>query len=242
VSLGTFYGISVGPGDPDLITLQGKRILERAKYVFVPKARITAESIALSIAKRHISRFALIQEIVFPMVTDSGSLKAHWSDAAGSVVEVLAAGNDAVFITIGDALFYSTHIYLARALKEALPDLRTVTVPGVTAFSAAAALTSFPVGEGKHPVLIVPMSDDMEAVDRALAFGGTVVLMKVGKRLEEIVRLLSRHGLADKSVFVARAGLNGERIETDLTRLKIEDPHLGYLSIIIVDARKEKIQ
>jgi precorrin-2/cobalt-factor-2 C20-methyltransferase len=240
MSLGTFFGVSVGPGDPELITLKGKRILEHANYVFVPKARIKADSIALSIVERHISRFAKIQEIVFPMVTDSVSLKAHWRNAAGSVVKVLTAGKDAVFITIGDALFYSTHIYLARALKEALPGLQTVTVPGVTAFSAAAALTSFPVGEGKHPVLIVPMSDDMDAVDRALAFSGTVVLMKVGKRLEEIVRLLLKHGLADQSVFVARAGLNGERIEADLVRLKNEDPQVGYLSTIIVDARKEK--
>jgi precorrin-2/cobalt-factor-2 C20-methyltransferase len=239
VNLGTFFGIGVGPGDPELITLKGKQILENAKYVFVPKARVQAESIALSIAKRHMSQFAQIQEIVFPMVEDKESLKTHWREAARSVIEVLTAGEDAVFITIGDALFYSTHIYLMRALKEALPDLQTQTVPGVTAFSAAAALTSFPVGEGKYPVLIVPMSDDMEAVDRALAFCGTVVLMKVGKRLEEIVRLLSRHGLASQSVFVARAGLDGERIETDLTLLTTEDPHVGYLSCIIVDARKD---
>ncbi len=241
MTLGTFYGIGVGPGDPELITLKGKHVIERARYVFVPKARSKSESIALAIARKHISRFATIQEIIFPMVTETVALEEHWRTGARVVSDVLRAGKDAVFLTLGDALFYSTHIYLVRALKEALPDLRVITVPGVAAFSATAALTGFPVGEGKHPVLIIPTSDDLSAIEQALDFGGTVVLMKVGKRLGGILELLASRELLQRSVFVARAGLDGERIETDLSRLVVADPHLGYLSTIIIDAKKERL-
>jgi precorrin-2/cobalt-factor-2 C20-methyltransferase len=237
--MGTFYGIGVGPGDPELITLKGKRILDRVKYVFVPKARRESESIALAVAAKHLPCSVSVQEILFPMVTDPAALGAHWRVAAEIVANVLRAGKDAAFLTIGDALLYSTHIYLVRALKEALPGLKVITVPGIAAFSATAALTGFPVGEGKHPVVIVPASDDLTAIDRAVDFGGTVVLMKVGKRLEGILELLGKRRLIHRSVFVSRAGLDGERIETDLDRLQVEDPPLGYLSTIIIDARKE---
>lgn len=239
MSIGTFYGIGVGPGDPELITLQGKKILERCRYVFVPKARRKAESIALSIAKESIPPDSTIQEVVFPMVTDKTTLKNHWNVAATDIVELLSKGNDVAFLTLGDASLYSTHIYLVRALKERLPELEVVTVPGIAAFSAVAALTGFPVGEGKSPVAIIPTSDDFTQIEQAIGLGGTVVLMKVGKRLAEILDLLGKHELLSRSVFVARAGLDGERIETDLENLDVQDPHLGYLSVILVDARKE---
>ena len=152
------------------------------------------------------------------------------------VAAVLAAGEDACFLTLGDPLLYSTYIYLLRALRKQLPDLKAVTVPGITAFGAAAALAEFPVGEGREPVTICPAADDLTAVRQALAQGGTVVLMKIGKRLPEILDLLDAEGLLDKSVFVSRATMEDERIETDLRRLKAEGPEAGYLSIILVHA------
>jgi precorrin-2/cobalt-factor-2 C20-methyltransferase len=111
-----------------------------------------------------------------------------------------------------------------------------VTVPGVTSFAAAAALTNFPIGEGKEAVTIVPTADDLTAVRRALAVGGTVVLMKIGERLAEILELLEQDGLLEESVFVARAGLEGQRIETDLRQLKAAKAEAGYLSVVLVHA------
>jgi len=110
---------------------------------------------------------------------------------------------------------------------------------GVNAFSAAAALTGFPLGEGKRPLLVIPVSDDLDVVREALDGERTVVLMKVGRRLPEIVALLEARGLANRSVFVARAGLEGQRVETDLTKLKAEGAELGYLSVILVPAERK---
>ena len=237
---GTLYGIGVGPGDPELMTLKGARVLRECRRVFVPKARDEGGSAALSIAGGLLRADALVQELVFPMVTDKQELARRWQESARELAAVLQAGEDACFLTLGDPLLYSTYIYLLRALRGILPDVAVVTVPGVTAFSAAAALTDFPVGEAKDPVTIVPTADDLRAVEEALDRGGTVILMKVGKRLEKLLDLLQSRDLIDQAVFVARAGQPGQRLETDLRRLRQESPEAGYLSIILVHAEKAK--
>jgi precorrin-2/cobalt-factor-2 C20-methyltransferase len=239
MSYGTFYGIGVGPGDPELITVKGMNILSRCKRVFVPKARIKSESIAHKIAESYIRADAEISEVLFPMVEDREVLRKQWEESADEILETLAAGEDACFLTLGDALLYSTYIYLVRALRGKEPELRIVTVPGITAFSAAAALTNFNIGESRNPVTIIPTSDDMEQLDKALDGTGTIILMKVGKRLPGIIQILSRKKLLNSSVFVARAGLEGEKIVTDLTTMQDADEKTGYLSIILVDTERK---
>ncbi len=96
---------------------------------------------------------------------------------------MLETGADACFLTLGDAFLYSTYIYLLRALRIRIPDVDVVTVPGITSFSAAAAIAEFPIGEAKKPVTIVPTADDLDEVRRAVSSGGAVILMKIGKRL-----------------------------------------------------------
>jgi precorrin-2/cobalt-factor-2 C20-methyltransferase len=232
---GTLYGIGVGPGDPDLITVKGAAILGRSAHVFVPKARTSAESVALSIAQRYVSPSAAIHEILFPMTTDRSELLARWEESARAVAQVLQTGMDACFLTLGDTFLYSTYIYLLRALRDLIPDVRVVTVPGITAFSAAAAVAEFPVGEGKETVTIVPTADDLDSVRTALQGGGTVVLMKIGKRLPQILDLLEESDSIDRSAFVSHVGMENELIETDLSRLRTDDPEKrGYLSILLV--------
>ncbi|MBI3580786.1 MAG: precorrin-2 C(20)-methyltransferase [Nitrospinae bacterium] len=234
VKLGVLYGIGVGPGDPELITVKGARLLSNCRHLFVPKARIKAESVALDIVKSYVNGNAKIHELVFPMVTDKKVLSEKWEESAKAIAGALATGADACFVTLGDSLLYSTYIYLLRELKKTLPGVKIVTVPGVTAFSAVAAITNFPLGEGKEPLTVVPASDDLSAVENALKGEGTVILMKVGKRLPGILALLDKENLLDDAVFVANAGMKNERVETDLRRLFSESPETGYLSTILV--------
>ena len=236
MNTGTLYGIGIGPGDPELITLKGARLISACQNLFVPKARTASESVALAIARPLVGPKTRIEEIVFPMTADREELAERWDEAATRVASVLMAGEDACFLTLGDPLLYSTYIYLLRALRKIIPALNTVTVPGITAFSAVAALTDFPLGEGREPVTIVPAADDLTAVRRGLAAGGTVVLMKIGKRLPEVLDLLDEENLLESSVFVSHATMAEQRIETDLRRLKEEGPEAGYLSIILVHA------
>lgn len=233
---GTFHGIGVGPGDPGLMTVKGARLLAQCRNVFVPKAGSAAESLALEIGGRYLSPGCRVRELVFPMTADRKELASAWEASAAEVAAVLDTGQDACFLTLGDPFLYSTYSYLLRALRERIPELDVVTVPGITAMCAAASLAEFPIGRFKEPVTIVPAADDLRAVRQALASGGTLVLMKVGRRLGELVALLESEGFADRSVFVARAGLAGQRIETDLGRLRGEEGDAGYLSVILVRA------
>lgn len=235
---GYFYGIGVGPGDPELMTVKAVKILARCEHVFVPRPAVSRDSLALDIAREFIRPGAQIHELEFPMTTDPEKLSLSWSESARKVLAVTDRGEDACFLTLGDAMLYSTYIYLLRELRALSPEIEVITVPGVTSFSAAAALTDFPLGEGKDHLRIVPAIDDMDAVRDALAAGGTTVLMKVGKRLQPVLRLLEDAGRLSDSVFVARAGQAGQIIETDLEKLKESAADAGYMSVILSRAGK----
>ena len=242
MSTGTFYGIGVGPGDPELITVRGARLISSCGCVVVPKSRMKKESIALAIARRYISEECEIVEQVYPMTADKALLHEKWSAAATEVLDLLRKPQDVCFLTLGDPLFYSTHIYLLRCLKELDPELNTVTVPGIMAMGAAAAITDFPLGEAKSPVTVVPTADGLAETRRAIEGGGNVVLMKVGDRLQPILALLEELNVLDRAVFVAKAGQDDEVVVTDLRELKMSDPKTGYLSIILIDANRKDDQ
>jgi precorrin-2/cobalt-factor-2 C20-methyltransferase len=232
--LGIFYGVGVGPGDPDLITVKGAKVLASCRRVFVPTARTKSESLARRIAARHLPEDAQVQELVFPMSKDSRILEESWEKSVVPVAEILRKGEDACFLTLGDPMLYSTYIYLVRALKKEIPELEAQTIPGIPAFCAAAARACFPVGEGTEKVGIIPVSDDLEGLRRALESFETLVLMKVARQLPEVLNLLEERGLLDKAIYVSRAGQEDERIVTDLSALRGAGPKAGYLSIILV--------
>ncbi len=236
MTLGTFYGLGVGPGDPELVTVKAASILRQTMHVFVPKARAASDSLALDVARQYVRADARTHELLFPMTEDRAELRRQWANSAQAVAQVLESGADACFLTLGDPLVYSTYVYLLRELMARLPGLHAVTVPGVTAFCAGAALANFPLGEGKHLLTVVPTADDLSSVREALTRGGTVALMKIGKRLPEIVTLLREADLLHQAVFVARAGLPGQRVELDLDRLDPDAAQTGYLSVILVHA------
>jgi len=239
MSIGTFYGIGVGPGDPELITVKGANLIASCGCVVVPKSRMKKESIALRIAKQYISDGAEIVEQVYPMTADKDLLQEKWSEAAGEVLALLRKPQDVCFLTLGDPMFYSTHIYLLRCLKALVPELETVTVAGIMAMGAASAMTDFPLGEAKKPVTVIPVQEDLVATRRAIEGGGNIVLMKVGERLQPILELMEELGVIDRAVFVAKAGQDGEVISTNPGELKDRDPKTGYLSVILINADKE---
>lgn len=231
---GVLYGIGVGPGDPELITMKGAKILARCKHVFVPVTRREKKSTALAIAFPHIEAGSQIHELVFPMKTDRAELERHWDEAAEHIAAVVRTGEDASFLTLGDPFLYSTYIYLLRALRKQDKVIKVITIPGVTSFSAAAALTEFAVGEGTETVTIVPTADNIEAVREALKRGGTVVLMKVGRHLQDVLALLDEFNLMDQGVFVSRAGLDGEVTEMNLHELRKQSQETSYFSILLI--------
>jgi precorrin-2/cobalt-factor-2 C20-methyltransferase len=238
VTLGVFYGIGVGPGDPDLITVKGAKLLAACRHIVAPTRKLGSPSLALAIVKPHVRADTVIHEIPFPMTSDKEELRVRWGDSAKKVASLLSTGADVCYLTLGDVFLYSTYIYLIRELRQILPELRVVTTPGVTAFSAAAALAEFPIGEGKETVIVPPTGYDLRETEWALGTGAAVILMKIGDRLARIIEMLRRNGAIDRAVFVSRAGLEGERIETDLSVLEGEAADAGNMSVILVRAKK----
>ncbi len=232
----TLYGIGIGPGDPEWITVQAARILAACRCVYAPRSAAAADSVALEIARRYLKPDAVVHELTFPMTADAAVLRASWQAAARQVQETLSAGEDCCFLTLGDPLLYSTYIYLLRELRALDGAVRIVTVPGITALSAAAALTNFPLGQGKELVTIVPAADDLDQFASALDRGGTVVLLKIGRRLQKVLDELERRGLTDRAVLVSHAGMAQQRIETDLGRLRSAPDETGYLCVLLVQA------
>lgn len=236
---GKLYGIGIGPGDPDLITVKGARIISKCRHIFVPKAKTHTKSLALEISASYIDKNADVHELLFPMTSDHDELNAKWNAAAKTIAQTLTRGSDACFLTLGDPLLYSTYIYLIRSLKNIDAGIEIETIPGIMALNAAAAITGFYLGEGKQNLTIVPTADDLDAVKKALLSPGTVVLMKIGKRLPAILDLLEDAGAIDDAVFVSRAGQKDQHVETDLKKLKNADDKAGYMSIILVHTKKE---
>ena len=236
MTCGTLYGIGVGPGDPEWLTVKAANVLAACRHVCVPNSGLGADSVALEIARRYLRPDAIVHQQAFPMTADPAVLQQHWRQAAQQVYDILCGGDDCCFLTLGDALLYSTYVYLLRELQSIDPQVPIVTVPGITAFSAAAALTNCPLGQGTQLVTIVPACDELKQFVAALERGGTIVLMKVGRRLQQVLDELDARGLLERTVFVSHAGMPQQHVETDVRRLRGATDKTGYLSILIIQA------
>lgn len=225
---GKFYGVGVGPGDPHLLTLQAVDVLQSVDLVAIPKSKLDRESVAWDIAKIHCPSKVRLVELEMPMTADQQILAKAWQDGAQTLLAELKRGKSVAFITLGDPSLYSTYSYLLNILQAELPQECIVTVPGITAMSAAAARINLPLATGDEPLLILPSTED---VGEFLHFPN-LVLMKVSRRLPEILTLLAER--KRKAVLLTRLGQAGEKIcwepkPQDFTAAKID-----YLSLLLV--------
>lgn len=229
---GKLYGIGIGPGDPGLVTLRAREILNKVDTIFVPKATDAGTSRARFIAEAVALEPKKFIELVFPMTKDKKKLRSYWLRAAGTIARQLEKGKDAAFITIGDPFIYSTYIYLLETLRKKFPEIEPETVPGISSFNAAASSAGIPLVKGNEKLAVLPVPDDFKLLRQALKEFDTVVLMKIGSKLDKIIRLLDEIKLIKSSALISHAGHPDERIIRDLSSLK--DKKAGYLSIIIV--------
>jgi precorrin-2/cobalt-factor-2 C20-methyltransferase len=233
VKAGIFYGVGVGPGDPELITIKAVNVLKASAVIAVPRSSDKGTSRALEIIKGMLDfKGKELLELPFPMTKDREELASSRRQAASLVAERLSKGQDVAFITLGDPLVFSTFSYLIPFVRELAPLSGIKAVPGVTSFSAAASLLSMPLAETDERVIIVPAAYELEKVSQALLSADTVVLMKVNRAIDAIIGLIEDAGLAGKSFFVSKAGWPEEEIVTDLMKIKGTKP--DYFSMIII--------
>lgn len=236
--LGRFYGIGVGPGDPELLTQRAVRLLKTVPNIFTPQGKGGGEGVALSIIKSVIHETTSIVNLHLPMTQDEERLQTAWRTAAMQVYEVLVQGQDAAFVTIGDCLLFSTYGYLLKSLIEINPEISVESVPGITSFSACASRVNLPLAEGEESLLIVPALREPEELKPLLRQFPNLVLMKVASRFDEIYKVLEEENRLDSSVFIARCGNPEEKIEHDLSQLV--GKKLDYLSLLLVKGKGVK--
>ena len=219
---GILYGIGVGPGDPELLTLKAIKAIAECDIIAVPDSG-TEKQLALSIAHAYIGEKP-VMPLDMPMTCDRAELKKSREAAADTIQASLDLGKNVGFLTLGDPLIYSTYSYLHALILSR--GYKAKVIPGVTSFCAAAAALGMPLCEGSQSLHIIPAL--YENVENALTLDGTKVLMKSGKKLSELVNQIREKNIDAK--MAQRVGMDGERLFYDLST----DIESEYFSIIIV--------
>jgi precorrin-2/cobalt-factor-2 C20-methyltransferase len=233
VPLGQFVGIGVGPGPAGYIPLAAWQLLKTAQVVFYPRARSAEQSTALQCLHGLEIDQERLREIIYNMDSDRHLIDERYAQLAEEIAHELKAGKTAAYLTIGDSLTYSTYSYTLNALLQILPDVSYRTFPGITSYAAIASALNWPLGQGKERTLILPCPDDMAELCRDIETHDIVILMKIGRRLSDVLALLSDMNIGQYCAFASRIGLPGEYLCSNLLQLNY-DQSLGYLSTMLI--------
>lgn len=221
---GKLYGVGVGPGDPELVTLKAARILRQADVIAVPD-KGAGEKTALQIVKELVEGKPLLF-CPTPMIRDKAQLDAGYEAVARQLAQQMDEGKTVAFITLGDPSIYSTYLYIHK--KVLAMGYEAELVAGVPSFCAAAARLGQTLCEGEQRLLIVPASYDAED---CMDIAANKVFMKAGKGIGRLKEQLADHGLLDRAAMVENCGMPGERVWPKLAQAE-ETP--GYFSVVLV--------
>lgn len=232
---GILYGVSVGPGDPELMTLKAVKTIEKCEVVAVPRSSGVADTVAFGIARQAVPGISekRIIELDMPMTRDKAELERIRQNAEDALATLLSEGKNVAFLTIGDVSIYSTYSYIHERIVKR--GFSAEMIPGVPSFCAVAAKLGCALTEEGKPLHVIPAS--YSGIEDALGWSGAKVLMKSGKSLPAVIEQLKERGLYDSAQMVERCGLSGERVFHSL------DGALGtenYLTTIIVREAEEK--
>jgi precorrin-2/cobalt-factor-2 C20-methyltransferase len=238
MTLGTLVGVGVGPGAPDLLTLRAQRVLREAQVLVLPRGNDHGGSMAWRIARSAVGQVEGQERLflTFPMSKDPARLRPAWEKAFLEIGARLERGLRIAFVTEGDPSLYSSFIYLAREAPRRWPGVSVEVVPGVSSLAAVPAVTGIPLADGQERVAIVPANHGLDDLVRILELFDTVVLMKIGSEMPNVLAALERTGLVDRAVFVSRATMAEERVVRDLRNVGQE---YGDCFAMVVVAKKE---
>lgn len=239
MSYGDLYGVGVGPGAPDLITIRALNVLRKAAVLALPRSSDFGASKAWEIVKPTLGDTPGQERLflTFPMSKDPERLRPAWDAAFEAIGARLERGLNVAFATEGDPSLYSTFIYLAQEAPRRWPGVRVEVVPGVSSITAVAAVTGVPLADGQERIAIVPATYGLEDLGKLLQRFDTIVLMKIGPEMPRIIEALEREGLLDRAVYVSRATMAEQRIVRDLRAVRMER---GDCFAMVVVSRKER--
>ena len=236
MKIGNFYGIGLGPGDPELLTLKALHTIQKADCIFVPKSDSKEDSLALEIVKDYVKGKRVIEQI-YPMTKDKQTLNTAWLKAAEEIHAEVKNGHDVIYLTLGDPMTFSTYIYLLRHLNTMLPEKAIHTIPGITSYNAAACAANYPLLTGDEKLAVIPIPKDVAELRSILESFDTIVMMKVAKKLDEVIQLLEEMKLSENVLFASYIGQKDAYLTCDVVSLK--GSGMGYMSVLIVKRLKQ---
>ena len=230
---GKLFGIGVGPGDPELLTLKAIKTIKECDVIAVPKAG-EGEGTAFSIIEQYLDNKDLI-ECGFAMDKDMGKRWEARRLAADQIIQYLNRGKKVGFVTLGDPTTYSTYMYVHDIIVGR--GFETGIIPGVTSYSAAAAALGLALCEGDAILTIIPAAHS-ENIDEMLEYPGNKVVMKSGDNLAHVLTRLKERGYGDRTKIAYRVSLDGQRLYTSIEDYE-KSPETGYFTIVIVSMAGE---
>ena len=231
-SAGTLYGLGVGPGDPELITLKALRLLRAAPVVAYP-APEHGESFARAIVATYLS--PALREIAIRIPMRPGPFPAEevYNRAATALAAELAAGRDVATLCQGDPFFYGSFMYLFARLAT---RFRAAVVPGVSSLMASASALGAPLAAREDVLSVVPAPLPEEAMAARLRDVEAAAIIKLGRHFAKVRALLERLGLAERARYIEHASLSSERI---LAHSEVDPAAVPYFSTILLHRRGE---
>lgn len=216
MSAGTLFGVGLGPGDPELITLKAARLIGTADVIAYHSAR-HGRSIARGVAERHLRGDQIEEPLVYPLTVETtdhpggyqGAIADFYSDSADKLAAHLDAGRDVVLLCEGDPLFYGSYMHMHQRLAG---RYRTEIVPGVTSVSAAAAVLGRPLVEGEEILTVLPGTLPREVLTERLASADSAAVLKLGRSFEKVRKALADAGRLDEALYVERATWESGRV------------------------------
>lgn len=230
--IGTLYGIGVGPGDPELLTVKAFRRLKEAHVIAYPKKANGSKSYAQHIVEAYFSKTEKqMIGLVFPMTKDERVLREKWSETVETVWAYLREGKHVAFVTEGDPLLYSTCIHFMRTMRTYHPNVPIEIIPGVSSINGAAARLQLPLADGDETIAVVPARDDYDAMKKAIEAHDCVVFLKVAKVMPLLLSILKEMNLTKKAAVVTKV-TSHEEVLWDIGQL--EHVSLPYLTLMVV--------
>lgn len=228
IKQGVFYGVGVGPGEPELMTVKALRVMEQCPVLACPQTK-SGEMLALDIARQVMDVSGkIIVPLHFTMSRDAAVLKAAHEKAADEVCRFLEQGQDVAMPNLGDVSIYSTYCYLMELVQKR--GFETRMVAGVPSFCAVAAKLGINLTEKNAPLHIIPGSACLE---EALRLPGNKILMKAGSQMPDVLQAVAEYADPGKSAMIQNCGLPDERIFPNLAEESPKES-AGYFATIIV--------
>lgn len=221
---GILYGVGVGPGDPELMTLKAVRLIRENEVIAVPGADVR-ETVAYKIAVQAVPELSgkELLPVYMPMTHDKKTMEENHQKGALAMETYLKEGKNVVFLTLGDPTIYSTFTYLQKIVES--HGFQTALVSGITSFCAAAARINQPLVEWNQQLHVLPA---VHQLDSRLEQPGTYVLMKSGRKMEQVKEILRASGR--QTVMVENCGMENEHIYRGVEEIPDD---AGYYSLIV---------